>query len=136
MLNREPLYLRQNIQVEPLVDHWYAWPYLIPPATYGRNMCGRHFKIMDSYIAAPQVHAEAVKNPRMLGGPFIDYDGKRVEEIKALRDRTKQERSNLIDLSTAIDQLNAMLGSKANGLWMHPLYHDIPDALRGYVELV
>lgn len=135
-MNREPLYLRQNIQVEPLVDHWYAWPYLIPPATYARNMCGRHFKIMDSYIAAPQVHAEAVKNPRMLGGPFIDYGGKRADEIRALRDRTKQERSNLVELSVAIDQLNTMLRSKANGLWMHPLYNEVPDALRGYVELV
>ena len=112
-MNREPLYLRQNIQVEPLVDHWYAWPYLIPPATYARNMCGRHFKIMDSYIAASQVHAEAVKNPRMLGGPFIDYDGKRVDEIKTLRERTKQERSNLIELSTAIDQLNSNFTKKA-----------------------
>jgi L-ascorbate metabolism protein UlaG (beta-lactamase superfamily) len=136
MLNREPLYLRQNIQVEPLVDHWYAWPYLIPPATYARNMCGRHFKIMDSYVAAPQVHAEAVKNPRMLGGPFIDYGGKRVDEIRGLRDRTKQERRNLVELSEAIDQLDAMLRARAKGLWMHPLYHEIPDRLRGYVELV
>ena len=136
MLNREPLYLRQNIQVEPLVDHWYAWPYLVPPATYARNMCGRHFKIMDSYIAAPQVHAEAVKNPRMLGGPFIDYEDKRVDEIRSLRDRTKQERSNLVELSGAIDQLDAMLRAKAKGLWMHPLYNEIPDQLRGYVELI
>ena len=136
MLNRGPLYLRQNIQVEPLVDHWYAWPYLIPPATYARNMCGRHFKIMDSYIAAPQVHAEAVKNPRMLGGPFIDYGGQRVDEIRGLRDKTRQERRNLVELSEAIDQLDAMLRTRAKGLWMHPLYNEIPDRLRGYVELV
>lgn len=136
MFSGEPLYLKQNIQVEPLVDQWYAWPYLIPPATYARNMCGRHFKIMDSYVAAPQVHAEAVKNPRMLGGPFIDYEGKRVNDIKDLRDRTKLERKDLVELSSAFDQLDAMLRSKANGLWMHPLYNEIPDPLRGYVELV
>ena len=70
------------------------------------------------------------------GRTFIDYGGKRADEIKALRDRTKQERSNLVELSAAIDQLNTMLRSKANGLWMHPLYNDVPDALRGYVELV
>ena len=136
MFSGEPLYLKQNIQVEPLVDQWYAWPYLIPPATYARNMCGRHFKIMDSYIAAPQVHAEAVKNPRMLGGPFIDYEGKRVDDIKDLRNRTKEERKDLVELSSAFDQLDAMLRRKANGLWMHPLYNEIPDPLRGYVELV
>ena len=43
---------------------------------------------MDSVHRAPQVHANAVKNPKMLGGPFIDYGGKRVDEIRALRDRT------------------------------------------------
>jgi hypothetical protein len=25
-----PLYFRQNVQVEPLSDSWYAWPHLIP----------------------------------------------------------------------------------------------------------
>jgi L-ascorbate metabolism protein UlaG (beta-lactamase superfamily) len=136
MLSKQLLYLRQNIQVEPLVDQWYAWSYLIPPATYARNMCGRHFKIMDSYISAPQVHAEAVKNPRMLGGPFIDYDGKRVDDIRALRDQTELDRKNLIELSEAIDKLDALLLAKAKGLWMHPLYNEIPGPLRGYVELV
>ena len=69
----------------------------------------------------------------MLGGPFIDYDGKREDDVKELRDRTKQERTNPVELSNAIDELNSMLRTKANGLWMHPLYHDVPDRLRGYV---
>src|SRR6266478_1801427 len=99
MRNDQPLYLDQNVQVEPLIDNWYAWPHLIPPATASRNMTGRHLKIMESYLSAPQIHAQAVKTPKMLGGPFIDYDGKRVEEIRALRDRTKRERSHLIELS-------------------------------------
>src|SRR4029077_15754633 len=94
-----PLYLRQNIQVEPLIDHWYAWPHLIPPATAARNITERHLKILDSYINGPQIHAAAVKNPKMLGGPFIDLDGKQVDEIKALRDSIKRQRAHLIELS-------------------------------------
>jgi hypothetical protein len=66
------LYLRPNIQLEPLFDHWYAWSYLIPPASAARYLTERHLKIMNSYISAPQVHANAVKNPKLLGGPFID----------------------------------------------------------------
>ena len=62
----EKFYLKQNIQVEPLIDQWYAWPHLIPPATAARNITERHFKIMDSYISSPQIHANAVKNPKML----------------------------------------------------------------------
>ncbi|HET6936383.1 MAG TPA: hypothetical protein VFI72_16190, partial [Candidatus Angelobacter sp.] len=38
MPDQESLYLRPNVQVEPLIDHWYAWPHLIPPATAARNI--------------------------------------------------------------------------------------------------
>jgi L-ascorbate metabolism protein UlaG (beta-lactamase superfamily) len=136
MTNKELLYLRQNVQVEPLVDHWYAWPHLIPPATAARNITERHLKIMDSYVGAPQVHANAVKNPKMLGGPFIDYQGGRVEEIRVLRDRIKRERSHLLELSSAIEALDVMLRSSAKGHGLQSLYQQVPDILRGYVELV
>ena len=101
-MKNDLLYLRPDIKVEPLFDHWYAWSHLIPPATAARNVTERHLKIMDSYVSAPQVHANAVKNPKLLGGPFIDYGGKRVDEIKALRDETKRRRPHLIELSQAI----------------------------------
>src|SRR5258708_36896179 len=109
MSRDEQLYLRQNIQVEPLIDHWYAWPHLIPPATAARNIAERHLKIMDSYINAPQVHASAVRNPRMMGGPFIDLHGARVVEVRALRDRIRKERAHLLELSSAIGALDTML---------------------------
>jgi Diiron non-heme beta-hydroxylase N-terminal domain len=102
MMSDECFFLRQNIQVEPLIDHWYAWPHLIPPATAARNITERHLKIMDSYISNPQIHAQAVKNPKMMGGPFIDYGGKRVDEIRALRDRIKKDRAHLLELSSAL----------------------------------
>ena len=135
-MSNDLLFLRQNIQVEPLFDQWYAWSHLIPPATAARNITERHLKIMNSYIAAPQVHASAVKNPRLRGGPFIDYLGKRVDEIRALRDRTKEQRSHLIELSAAINSLDEMLRTQAKGFSLQPLYQMVPDALRGYVELV
>lgn len=134
--NEEQLFLKANIQVEPLIDHWYAWPHLIPPATEARNLTERHLKIMDSYITAPQVHANAVKNPKMMGGPFIDYGGQRVDEIRALRDRIKKERANLLELSAAIQSLDMLLQETAKGFSLHPLYPKVPESLRGYVELV
>lgn len=130
------LYLRPNIQVEPLIDYWYAWSHLIAPASAARNITERHLKIMDSYISAPQVHASAVANPKMAGGPFIDYDGKRIEEIRALRDRTRKERSHLIEFSQALVELDAMIRNNARGYSLQPLYAKVPDILRGYVELV
>ena len=121
MSHNQPLYLRPNVQVEPLVDHWYAWPHLIPPATAARNITERHLKIMDSYINAPMIHANAVKNPKMLGGPFIDYQGRRVDEIRALRDGIKKERAHLIELSAALQSLDVMLRETARGYSLQPL---------------
>ncbi|HEU4837460.1 MAG TPA: MBL fold metallo-hydrolase [Pyrinomonadaceae bacterium] len=136
MTDSQPLYLKQNVQLEPLVDQWYAWSHLISPATAARNITERHLRIMDSYISSPQVHANAVRNPKMMGGPFVDYEGKRVDEIKALRDRTKQSRRNMIDLSTAIADLDSLLRTNASGYTLTPLYEKVPACLRGYVELV
>src|SRR5262245_35722895 len=131
----EALYLKPSAGVEPLFASWYAWPHLIPPATAARNVTERHLKIMDSYVSAPNVHASAVKNPRMLGGPFIDYEGKRVDEIKALRQRTVERQRVLLELSAAIAELEAMLRSAATGYSLDPLYAQVPEILRGYVEL-
>lgn len=134
-MEKDLLYLRPNIQAEPLFDHWYAWSYLIPPATAARYLTDRHLKIMNSYIGAPQVHANAVKNPKLLGGPFIDYDGGRVREIEMLRDQTKRRYPHLMELSAAIASLEEMLRTQATGFSLHPLYAKAPDILKGYVEL-
>src|SRR5215470_12753273 len=121
-----PIYLRPNVQLEPLVDRWYAWSHMIPPAVSSRNLTERHLKIMDSYINTPQIHANAVKNPKMLGGPFIDYGGKRVDEIRALRDRVRKERAHLLELSAALASLDAMLREIAKGHSLQPLYAKVP----------
>ena len=131
----DALYLKQSIQAEPLVNQWYAWSHLIPPATAARNITERHLKIMDSYISTPGIHANAVKNPKMAGGPFIDYGGQRVDEIRDLRDRIKQERVELLKLSAALAELDEFLMMNAKGFSLQPLYGMIPDILRGYVEL-
>src|SRR5437016_10445255 len=132
----QSLYLKENVQVEPLIDRWYAWSHLLPPATAARNITERHMKIMESYISTPQVHAQAVKNPKMLGGPFIDYGGRRVDEIKALRDQIKKERAHLFELSQALTALDTCLQAKARGFSLQPLYAEVPEILKGYVELV
>jgi hypothetical protein len=83
------VYFKPNVVIEPLVDKWYAWPHLISPATAAMNLSGRHMKIMNSFIQAPHIHAAAVKNPKMKGGPFMDIPTDRVDEVKALREHTE-----------------------------------------------
>jgi len=130
-----PLYLRPNIVAEPLVDGWYAWAHLIPPATAARNVTERHLKIMESYIAAPESHQMAVKSPAMAGGPFMDFECNRSEDVRLLRDRTVRGRAKLIELSRAIGALDSLLREKAKGYSLEPLYAEVPACLDGYVEL-
>ena len=130
------LYLRPNAMAEPLVDGWYAWAHLIPPATAARNLTQRHLKIMDSYIESPETHASAVKNPQLLGGPFMDFEGNKVQEVRQLRDRTLRERKKLLDLSSAIEKLDQLLREKGTGFSLESLYAEVPNELQGYVELV
>ena len=132
----DSLYLRSNIVAEPLIDGWYAWTHLISPATAARNLTERHLQIIESYIECPEAHEAAVKDPKLIGGPYMDIGPNRVEEVKALRDRTVRERKNLIELSRSIEQLDAMLRTKAKGNSLESLYAEVPPCLQGYVEIV
>jgi L-ascorbate metabolism protein UlaG (beta-lactamase superfamily) len=129
-------YLRPDVMLEPLVDGWYAWAHLIPPATAARNLTERHLKIMDSYIQSPETHLAAVKNPALLGGPFMDLEGERVDDVKRLRERTVTQRAHLVRLSAAIEKLDQLLREKAVGFSLETLYSEVPPELQGYVELV
>lgn len=128
-------YLRLNVAIEALIDRWYAWPHLLSPATAALNIKNRHLSIMESYIKNPKIHAAAVKKPEMLGGPFIDYDGGRVAEIKQLYEETVEKRANMLELTEALAELNTILQTEAKGFSLDPLYDKVPDLLKGYVEL-
>lgn len=96
---KQTVYLKSNVIVEPLFNQWYAWSYLISPVTVARYITESHLKIMQSFVDAPQVHQSALKNPAMMGGPFINYEVDRVYEIKALLEKTKEEQAHMVQLS-------------------------------------
>lgn len=135
-MKNEPLYLKQNVLVEPLFNQWYAWPYLISPATAAMYIVNTHLKIMQSFVAAPQIHVAALKNPAMRGGPFINYDASKAPAIKALIEKTNIDQSGLLELAAAIQRMSATLASDACGFSLEPLYDKVPEQLKGYVELV
>lgn len=135
-MTEQQYFLKPNVKIEPLVNQWYAWANLIPPASAAMYVTNLHLRTMNSYVAAPMVHAAAVKNPAMLGGPFIDYEGKRVDEIKALVEKTMKDCAPLMELAGAIKSLDDLLSREASGFSLEPLYARVPDILKGYVELV
>jgi len=129
-------YLKPNVVIEPLFDRWYAWTHLVSPATASRNITERHLKIMSSYIESPHMHAQAIKSSKMRGGPFMDLPENAVEKVETLKKETETKQKNLIQLSRDIDALNKMLQTKARGYSLESLYPEIPEGLKGYVELV
>lgn len=128
-------YLKLNVAIEALMDRWYAWSHLVSPATAAMNIKNRHLQIMESYIKNPKIHAAAVKKPEMLGGPFIDYEGGRVAEIKSLHDHTLIKRANMLEFTNAVYELNDLLQKEAVGYSLDALYQKVPDILKGFVEL-
>jgi L-ascorbate metabolism protein UlaG (beta-lactamase superfamily) len=135
-MTEQNLYLRQNVLVEPLFNQWYAWSYLIAPAAAAMYVANWHLKILRSFIATPQIHISAQKNPAMTGGAFIDYPVERVGEIKDLLEKTLQENEPLLQFASAIKILDEKLQTEATGHSLEPLYEEIPEPLQGYVELV
>ena len=129
-------YLKPTIKAEPLIWNWYAWSYLIPPLTAACNIAERHLRIMQSYVQNPQIHAQAVKDPKLLGGPFIDLDGIQVSEIQELINQTKKDCAELILLHDAFKELDKSLQVEAQGDSLESYYARIPTHLKGLIELV
>lgn len=134
-MNNNKVYLKPNVVFEPLVDRWYAWSHLVSPATSAMNISGRHLPIIESYIADPSIHAEAVLNPKMRGGPFMDFGGGRIDEVETLRQKTLTKQDNIIKFSKAVKDLDQLLSTEAKGFGLETLYEKVPDILKGYVEL-
>ena len=134
-MNDKKMYLKPNVVIEPLVDNWYAWSHLVSPATAAMNITGRHMTIIESYLMAPQIHAEAVLNPKMRGGPFMDFGGGKIEEVTELQQKSIKKHDNLIKFSKAVKELDRMLATEAKGFGLEDLYQKVPEILKGYVEL-
>jgi L-ascorbate metabolism protein UlaG (beta-lactamase superfamily) len=132
----DKLYLKQNVVIEPLINQWYAWSNLLSPATAAMFIANHHLKVMQSFVNSPQVHVNALKNPAMLGGPFISYEAGRSGDIRVLMEKTAREQAHMLELAAAIKALHEMLIGEADGCSLESMYLRIPDLLKGYVELV
>src|SRR5215207_3202774 len=99
-------YLRQDVVAEPLINRWYATAHLISPMTAPLLVANGHLPTLRSFVAAPMIHVNALKNPEMQGGAFIDYGPERVEEIKGLIAATQQVQAPLLAFAEAVKELD------------------------------
>ncbi|KTD52987.1 MBL fold metallo-hydrolase [Legionella quateirensis] len=129
-------YLKPNVISQPLVNQWYAWSFLVAPQTAAMLIVYAHLAIMKSYINHPEMHEQALLHPELKGGQFIDLPVRDTEFIAQLLAKTEDKCSELINLAQSITELFDLLNKYENGAPLEDLYSQIPEQLRGYVELV
>jgi L-ascorbate metabolism protein UlaG (beta-lactamase superfamily) len=130
-----PVYLRPDVQVDPLIHRWYAWVQIIAPASAAFNVLERQNKAMKSFAASPDLHVAALKNPAMRGGPFIDLPASEAPAVGDLLRHMARHTERQAKFVEAVRELDGLLERRGDGGTLETLYADIPPVLRGYVEL-
>lgn len=128
-------YLKEEVYVEPLFNHWYAWPYLLPPVTGARHVTNTHRRIMNSFLNNYQLHILAINEKWLAGAEFLNCKEEQVPHIQGLLEELDAKCADLIELSKAVETLDEILRKHTSGESIEPLYGQVPEPLKGYVEL-
>jgi len=127
-------YLKGNIVFEPLICRWYAWPFLLAPATFAMVVKNRLIPLLESFIEDPDFHRASAKDPGLRGGSFIDFPGD-LALAEALLAELRTTVKRQIEFSDALIFANDLLIRDGNGISLEPMYDRMPPILRGLVEL-
>lgn len=135
-MSRRAVYrLHHSTVVEPLVNRWEAWAQLIPPVPSSLHLREYQIKLLNSYLADPHGHAEMCAKPKLRSGPFVDIVPDRAGEVEGFLKHTEKTLAANLQLAKAtIDFQNYLVG-EAKGQSLDPYYQQLPDEMRGYVEL-
>ena len=131
----QSVYLAEQVHIEPVVNNWYAVPFLLSPATAALVVRNHQLPIMESYVRSPALHAQAVRSAALRGGPFLDYDGD-VEDIRGMVETYRSDLAPALRLADDIKAVSARLADEFRGEPLAPVYAELPESLRGRVELV
>lgn len=134
-MTTDVLYLKADTYFEPLLNHWYAWPYLLPPATCARHVVNTHRRIMQSFVKNYKLHIMASKESILTGGEFLNCTEEQVDDIKALIEELDEKCNDLVELSDAIKQLDELVYKHTSGESIEYLYPQVPAPLKGCVEI-
>src|SRR5262249_17889079 len=126
--------LADSTAIEPLINSFPLWADTISPVPYSLHLVNYQMKTLSSYVANPEMHRKAVRNPKFSGGPFVDVPPERAGEVKEILERIEASQGDNIDLARAVVDFNEYLSREAKGQSLEPYYDKTPAALLGYVE--
>lgn len=128
--------LASSTVVEPLINNWAIWADLISPAPYSMHLNHYQIPTLTSYLKDPDLHLKACRNPKLVGGPYVDIPKERREGVQSLLDKTRQEQTANIAFAKAVTEFSEYLQKEAKGQSLEAYYSKIPPELKGYVELL
>lgn len=136
MKSKPKYFLAESTVVEPLVNSWSAWSFLLAPVPASLHLLQYQLPLLQSYIEDPVSHAITSQDSSFTGGAFINISVDRVSEVAALLDATMNNLSHNLELAQSLLEFQNWLADNAKGYSLAPYYQKIPGPLRGYVELV
>jgi L-ascorbate metabolism protein UlaG (beta-lactamase superfamily) len=119
------LFLRSDVQVEPLVGFWRAWPHLIFPPTYALNLRSKILPSLERALATTDQGGDDRKGVR----------GFNRQELEFILARALDEGARYLALATELTDFMQALARDAKGQPLAPFYEMLPRGLRGKVEL-
>ena len=122
--------------VEALIAAWPAWPHTLAPVAHSLHLLNYQLPVLKSYLNNPQLHEKSCRNPRLLGGAFVDIPSSRVEEVRALYEETLESQSDNLEFAQALFAYYLELVEQAKGESLEERYAGLPAPLRGCVELL
>jgi L-ascorbate metabolism protein UlaG (beta-lactamase superfamily) len=126
--------LAPSVRNVPLVNSWFAHPYLVSPLTLGLFTKHSHLPMLESFLEDPAQHLESATLPELLGGPFINYPGDPADMAR-FRDQTLELCALQLRSADAINAMFQMLQSQAKGAGVPPLYAQVDPLIRAGVDI-
>jgi L-ascorbate metabolism protein UlaG (beta-lactamase superfamily) len=120
--------------VEPLIGNYPAWLQLVSPIQSALRLAKAQLPTLQSFLEAPAAHASGAGHPATRGGPFVDCPD---EDFPLMEQLTSElgARTELLELADQVTELDAMVERNSDGFDLSLLYQQVPDKLRGFVEI-
>lgn len=127
--------LADSTIIEPLVNRWPAWPYVLAPVAASLHLLHYQLPLMQSYVQDPAAHVKAAHDPELVGGAFMSIAAEQAEEVERLLAHTMSRQRHNIEFARALAEFCNRLNEEAKGQPLDTYYQVLPEQLRGYVEL-
>jgi L-ascorbate metabolism protein UlaG (beta-lactamase superfamily) len=131
----EPKFLRPDVNLEPLVDRFYASLLTVAPVPAAMNLAFMQVPMLESYLQSPQVHINASRDPAFRGGFFVNIEEGRSGDVADLLADIKSARAEMLGFAEAVTRAEEIVRQGATGFDLSSLYPMLPAALGGLVEL-